>query len=330
MVHSQLSRRNLLKTSALALTASSLGLSHSQNCSAASSVNSIGTGEEFDFTSAAKSIRYCLNTSTIRGKKIPIEQEVELVAKAGYTGIEPWINEINDYKKKGNSLNDLKKKIADLGLKVESAIGFAQWIVDDPEKRKKALEQAKRDMELVAAIGGTRIAAPPSGATNSKGMDLFEIAKRYGELLKVGAEVGVRPQLELWGFSKTLSRLGETAFVITESGRSDSLLLPDVYHIYKGGSDFSGLKSIEGRVIEAFHMNDYPDMPIDKINDSDRVYPGDGVAPLKTIIRTLLQNGFAGAFSLELFNREYWKQEAKTVLETGLRKMKETVANAVE
>ena len=40
-------------------------------------------------TSAAKSdpskFRYCLNTSTIRGQKLPLDQEIDLAANAGTT-----------------------------------------------------------------------------------------------------------------------------------------------------------------------------------------------------------------------------------------------------
>ncbi|MEW4565104.1 sugar phosphate isomerase/epimerase [Bremerella sp. JC770] len=275
-------------------------------------------------------IRYCFNTSTIRGQKLTIEQEVDIAAKAGYDGIEPWISKIQEHKDSGKSLHDLGKRIADSGLKVESAIGFAQWIVDDPEKRSAGLEHAKRDMDLLAQIGGTRIAAPPAGATNGPKLDLLEVAKRYHALLEVGRQAGVVPELELWGFSTNLNRLGEVAMVVVEANHPDACMMPDVYHIYKGGSDFSGLKAISGKVIPVFHMNDYPAQPPrDKINDSARVFPGDGVAPLKTMIQTLVGNGFAGVFSLELFNPEYWKRDALEVAKEGLDKMKASVNEAI-
>ena len=41
----------------------------------------------------ASGFRYCLNTSTIRGQKLPLDQEIELAAKTGYDGIEPWIRD---------------------------------------------------------------------------------------------------------------------------------------------------------------------------------------------------------------------------------------------
>jgi 2-keto-myo-inositol isomerase len=74
---------------------------------------------------------YCLNTSTIREKKIGIVAELEIAAKVGYSAVEPWMRQLEEYVAGGGSLKDLGKRIRDLGLTIESAIGFAQWIVDD-------------------------------------------------------------------------------------------------------------------------------------------------------------------------------------------------------
>lgn len=273
---------------------------------------------------------YCLNTSTLRGQKLPLGELVEIAAKAGYTGIEPWIEEIERYKEAGGSLPDLKKRIGDLGLTVESAIGFAEWIVDDDARRAKGLEHAKRDMELVAQIGGKRIAAPPIGATDQPNLNLLAAAERYRALLEVGEQAGVVPQVEVWGFSQLLHRLGQAACVALESGHPNACILPDIYHLYRGGSDFSGLKMLQGAAIHAFHVNDYPaNPPREKLNDSDRVYPGDGVAPTDTIFRALRDIGFRGALSLELFNKEYWQQDALTVARTGLQKTRAAVEKAL-
>ena len=275
--------------------------------------------------------KYCLNTSTIRGKKIPIAKELGMIARAGYDSIEPWISEIQKHKEQGGSLKDLGKQIADLGLTVESAIGFANWISDDKATRKKGLENAKRDMDLLAAIGGKRIAAPPAGASgnNSPKLNLSAAAERYAALLDAGKNSGIVPQLELWGFSKNLSKLGEVAYVAIESGHPDACVLTDVYHIYKGGSDFEGLKFFAGKSLTVLHMNDYPsDPPRETIGDGDRVFPGDGIAPISKILRTMHSNGFSGVLSLELFNRTYWEQDAELVLKNGFQKMKAEVTKA--
>jgi 2-keto-myo-inositol isomerase len=275
---------------------------------------------------------FCLNTSTIRdakGKSRPVVDQIEIAATAGYAAIEPWMGDLHKYKASGGSMKDLRKRIEDRGLTVESAIGFARWIVDDETQRAAGYENAKRDMEILREIGGKRLAAPPVGATKQVGIDLFAVADRYHKLLDIGDEIGVVPEAELWGHSKSMSRLGELMFVAVESGHPSACVLPDVYHIYKGGSDFAGLGMINGSSIHVFHMNDYPANPArETINDADRVYPGDGIAPLGDILRTLHANGCRCMLSLELFNRSYWKQDPAEVARTGLAKMRAAVEHA--
>jgi sugar phosphate isomerase/epimerase len=274
---------------------------------------------------------YCFNTSTVRGQKLALDEQVELTARAGYDAIEPWLRDIQAFVDNGGNLDKIKSRIEELGITVESAIGFANWIVDDDQKRAEGLKTARHDMKLVKAIGGTRIAAPPVGATNQEDLDLFKAATRYRDLLEVGKEEGVTPQLELWGFSKSISRLGELMFVAVESGHPDACILLDIYHIYKGGSDFQGLELINSSRIHVFHVNDYPaDPPRESISDADRVYMGDGVAPTSMILQTIYRNGFRGMLSLELFNRTYWQQDALEVARTGLKKMRATVRTAMD
>ena len=258
---SQLSRRQLLMAGSSGIVATA----------ASSRVVAQTTGDR------DASFRFCLNTSTIRGQKLGLVEEIEIAAKAGYDGIEPWMRELEQYVREGGSLKDLDKRIRDHGLTVESAIGFAQWIVDDEQKRQQGLEQARRDMDRISQIGGKRLAAPPTGATRQSNLNLFQAAERYRALLDLGDQMGVIPQVEVWGFSKSLSRLGESVFVAIESGHRQACLLPDVYHIYKGGSDFAGLKLLHADTIQVFHVNDYPaEPPREKIGDADRVYPGEG------------------------------------------------------
>ena len=212
---------------------------------------------------------------------------------------------------------------------VASAIGFAEWDAEDEGRRRKGLEQARRDMDTVRRIGGMRIAAPPAATREATGIDLLKLAGRYRELLEVGSSLGVAAEVEVWGFSRTLGRLGEAAFVAIESGHPAACILPDVYHLYRGGSDFGGIRLLGAEAIKVFHMNDYPAAPPRAtITDADRVFPGDGVAPLGPLFRDLRAIGFRGVLSLELFNKDYWKLDPRTVARTGIEKMRAAVRSA--
>ncbi len=267
--------------------------------------------------------RFCLNTATLRGHKLGIVKEVEIAAAAGYNGIEPWVESVQQYAQQGGSLSDLRKRISDAGLTVEGAIGFPEWIVDDDEKRAKGVERAKREMDLMARIGGKRFAAPPAGATNLPKLDLVKAAERYRAILEIGDQLGIVPELELWGFSKNMNRIGECVGVAIETGHPKACVLPDVFHVYKGGSDFHGLELLGPSLVQVLHMNDYPaEPPRDKIDDSFRIYPGDGIAPIVEMLRLLRQTGGQKVLSLELFNRKLWTEDPLEVAKTGLAKMK--------
>lgn len=274
--------------------------------------------------------RYCLNTSTIRGQKLGLEKEIDVAAQAGYQGIEVWGSTVQEYVKAGGKLPDVRKRIEDRGLTVENAISFCRWVADDDVARAEGVEQLGREMDLLAQIGGKRIAAPPVGATDKPGLDLMKAAERYRAILDLGDKTGVTPILELWGASKNLHRIGQCMFVVIESGHSKACMLGDVYHIYKGGSDFAGLKMISPAAMPILHMNDYPaDPPRDKIGDRDRVMPGDGIAPLPRILRDLRDNGSRAVLSLELFSPAYWEKDAMEVATTGLARMKVAVEKSL-
>lgn len=283
-----------------------------------------------DNAPAAGPFQFGLNTSTIRGQKLPITAAIDLAADVGYNGVEPWIRELDEYVQGGGSIPDLAARVKDRGLTIYSAIGFAEWAVDDDARRAKGLEQARRDMDLVQRIGGLRIAAPPAGMTDRAGVDPRVLAERYRALLKIGDQIGVVPQVEVWGFSKTLSRLGEAVQVAIEADHPSACVLADAYHLYKGGSGIEGLKLLAPNAMFAFHLNDYPATP-DRatISDAQRVYPGDGVAPLTKLLKTLREIGFKGALSLELFNRDYWMRDAGEVARTGLEKMRAEVQKSL-
>jgi 2-keto-myo-inositol isomerase len=270
------------------------------------------------------SFRFCLNTATLSGQNLGIIKNIEIAAKAGYDGIELWVSDVQDFLSSGKSITDLKKYLLDSGLKVENAIGFAPCFVNDPDQRKAALSRIKTEMEIMAELGCTRIAAPPAGLKPDPNIDLFVMGQRYKEVIELGRKTGVMPQLEFWGGSGTISQFGQALMIAASANDPDVRILPDVFHMFRGNSGFEVLKMINGNLIEIFHMNDYPgSIEREKQIDSDRVFPGDGVAPFIQIINDLRKMGGEKVLSLELFNPEYYKQDPGWVAKTGLNKMKD-------
>lgn len=269
-----------------------------------------------------KHFRYSMNTATIRGHKLGLVKELEVISKAGYNGVEIWMDSLQTYLDKGGNVKDLKSRIDDLGITIDNAIGFAEWIVDDDMRRKKGIEQLKKEMELLAAIGCTRTAAPPAGAVDKPGLDLRKAAERYRVILELSDQSGVVPHLELWGFSANLNKLSDVMFVAVESGHPKAKVLLDNYHLYKGGSSLDTLQFLNPSSTEVFHMNDYTNIPRSTIKDEDRVMPGDGISPLKETLKKLKNEEKPLTLSVEIFNKKYYAMDAAEVARIALEKMK--------
>jgi 2-keto-myo-inositol isomerase len=268
---------------------------------------------------------YCMNTATLRGQKLGLIKELEIVSKAGFEGVEIWMDTLEAYLHNGGTVKELNNRISDLGVTIENAIGFEKWIVEDETLREKGIGQLRKQMDLLASIGCRRIAAPPSGATDGLVLDLKKVAARYRTILELGDQTGVVPQLELWGFSANLSRLSDVLYVAVESGHPKAKLLLDNYHLYKGGTSMSSLHLLSPGATDIFHVNDYPNIPPADITDADRVMPGDGISPLKRILQILNDPSRRLLLSVEIFNKNYYSQDATKVAELALRKIK-TVA----
>ena len=272
---------------------------------------------------SATAFSYCLNMATIRGHNLGFIKELEVASNAGFRSVEIWMDSLKTYLDHGGTTREAKRRLNDLGIRVENAIGFAQWIVDDESKRKEGLIQMQSEMDLLAQIGCKRTAAPPMGATDTPVLDLKRVAERYRAILELGDKTGVVPQLEMWGFSKNLSRVSDVMFVALESGHPSARVLLDIFHLYRGGSSINTLPLVSPSAIEIFHVNDYPaNLPASAITDADRIYPGDGVAPVRPVLHILQNPDRPLIISFEVFNKNYYKNDALQVAKTAIAKMK--------
>lgn len=270
-----------------------------------------------------------LNTATLRGHKLPIVEVIDIAARAGYQGIEPWVDELDRYVEAGGTLKELDQRLKDHGLKVTGAIAFFAWMIDDQAERRRAFDEARRRMEQLAQIGATHVAAPPAGDVGN--VDLLAVAERYRELLEMARPFGVTPAVEIWGGAANVSHLGQAVLIAIESHHPKACILPDVFHLHRGGSDLADVAKLNPKLLAGFHLNDYPaDPPREKLTDKDRVFPGDGIAPLRQLIRNLRQIGYTGSLSVELFNPAYYQQDPTLVARTALEKTQGVIRSALD
>jgi len=261
-----------------------------------------------------------INSSTIR--PTPLLDKIRVADEAGFDGIELWVNELEEYEKGGGDLKELAAQIRERGLFVPNIIGLWDCMPMDDADWQKSLEATRNRMRMSAAVGSSHVAAIP--APDRPDIDLKIGAQRYRELLKIGREeYNIIVACEFVGFMKGVHRLGQGVAIALDADDPDACLVADTFHLYRGGSGYEGLRQLRGRFIAVFHWNDLPPEPArEELGDAHRIYPGDGILPLKKVLGYLREIDYHGPLSLELFNREHWEKDPLEVAKTGLEKMR--------
>jgi sugar phosphate isomerase/epimerase len=77
----------------------------------------------------------------------------------------------------------------------------------------------------------------------------------------------------------------------------------DTYHFWGGISKFEDLELLRDGELHHLHFEDVPvDPPREIQGQPHRVFPGQGIAPLRRIIDVLKKKGYAGPASFESFD----------------------------
>jgi len=68
---------------------------------AAAARSSASAASEPEAARGSEPFGYCLNMATIMGQKLSVVDQIEVAAKAGWQGVEPWIRDIRRYVDEG-------------------------------------------------------------------------------------------------------------------------------------------------------------------------------------------------------------------------------------
>ncbi len=257
----------------------------------------------------------CLNSITL--KQAGILDRIRLAGEVGFQQIELWNNEVDEFLERGGTLREIQKALEDNGLKVPNMIALHNWMNTTGEEHRRAIEECKRRMEQAIVLGSPFICASPP----MEEVDLNLATANYRELLEIGEQMGIIPALEYLGFVKGVKDIKTAWAIIQGTQHPKACIVMDFFHMYNGGSTVEDLRSIPGAQIAITHLDDAPaGKPPGTLQDADRVWPGDGVIPLGEMCQALIEVGYQGPLSLELFNPQYWALDPEECARLGYEK----------
>jgi 2-keto-myo-inositol isomerase len=194
--------------------------------------------------------------------------------------------------------------------------GVALTVRADGRMDRRLIEDdLKPRLQICQDVGSPYLLAIPPRAPGLETRRAIPGTRDALELARDRADrVGIRIAFEFLGFGDCPINTPEIA-TETVDGIDGIDLVLDSCHWHASGSE--PLNSYPVERLALVHLNDAPDKPLRRIEDEDRVLPGEGVIQLKALIAGLKARGYTGPWSLETFNPGYWKQDPETIARRG-------------
>ena len=225
-------------------------------------------------------------------------------AKAGIKHVEPASGLLDDFLK-NDSLASAKRILTDHGLKVVSGAVGTTGLWEPNPKFAENLEAFKKRCEQFAELGAPLVYSPCATAAKFTPDDYARSPENIRRVAEVAQQFHLKVAAEFVRSSTFLASLPTALRLHRAASHPNFGILFDCYHFWSGPSKMEDLELIRpGEIIHA-HLNDTPEMPRELLDLQSRVVPGDGVAPLDRILRKLVQQGYAGPISVELFLPKY-------------------------
>ena len=221
-------------------------------------------------------------------------------AKAGIKYVELNNGQVDAFLKT-DTLAAARRVLTDNGLTPSCAACGVGGLWVPGANRAAALDTLKRRCETFVELGLTRIYAPSGNVPKFTPDDYKAIPAAMREVGDIASQFKLTVLIEAIRGSNYISTLSTMLRMTREAAHPNVGPLFDFYHFWSGLNKLEDLDMIRPREIGHVHFQDVPDMPREMFDNSTRVIPGDGIAPLNRILRKLSDKDYAGSLSVELF-----------------------------
>ncbi|WP_426113337.1 3-dehydroshikimate dehydratase QuiC [Pseudomonas sp. DSP3-2-2] len=248
-----------------------------------------------------------------------LPEKLEAIAAAGFDGVEIFENDLLYY---DGSPRHVRQLCADLGIAITLFQPFRDFEGCRRERLQRNLDRAERKFDLMQELGTDLVLVCSNAAADSLGDenilrdDLSLLAERAGaRQLRVGYEALA------WG--RHVNTWQQVWNLVRQVDHPALGVLLDSFHTLSLKGDPSGIAQIPGDKIFFVQMADAPVLAMDVLEWSRhfRCFPGQGEFDLPGFLAPILQSGYSGPLSLEIFNDGFRAAPPRANAADGLRSL---------
>lgn len=226
--------------------------------------------------------------------------KIQAAARAGFDGIEIFREDMLGF-------NGTAAEVAELARNEGIAIATLQSLRDveglTGDARVRAFRRAARFMDFATELGAPTLIVSANCATDTD-PDPGRAAADLAELADLAASRGLRLGFEPLAISRhTRTPLQGWELVKAADRPNLGLVIGSIHH-FASGEGNAALQRIDPARIHLVRLADamVRRIDVDMLRQANRILPGQGVLPLSEFMRDLKAAGYAGPFSIEVFD----------------------------
>ena len=251
-------------------------------------------------------MKIALNGATTM--RADLTTDIKAASAAGYELIEIWAAKLREFLK-ANTVADLKSLLTENNLEPYSINSIEHITFRNAEDYTRIKAETEELSKIAAEINCPYVVVVPGKLPENASEDeiVEESVKVLNELADIAEKYGVGLAFEFLGQADcSVQTLDLDAKIIERVNRENVGLVIDTFHFYAGNSTFEAIDALDPKKLFIFHINDAENLPKENLTDAHRLYPGEGVLPIKEIKERFDKIGYNRMVSIEIFRPEYW------------------------
>lgn len=269
----------------------------------------------------------CMNQLTF-GRETKFEEDLKATADAGFKAIEISPQKLAFFLERVPSLRSpegvarAKELLNEFHLEAAGICGYSLGAFSDSTAPLKTFEQG---IKFAGSINTNIILIyfdrPPVDMPKDEAFEV--VVKCVKVLAQIAEEADIRIALEPLARHPIVPGPKEALKIVREVDSPSLGIMMDTFHYFCSGVRPEEVKKIPVDLLLIVHINDCEGLPLERLTDKNRLYPGEGIMPLVEYLAALREINYQGYLSVELFREEYRRKGpealAKRSYETLMR-----------
>ena len=248
-----------------------------------------------------------------------LPEKLEAAAAARFDGVEIFENDLLQFP---GTPGEVRRICQDLGLRIDMFQPFRDFEGVSPEQLQRNLDRAERKFDVMEELG-TELILVCANISDSASSDLDLRAEQMALLAERAARRKIRIAFEALAWGGAVKTWRQVWDIVQRANQPNLGVALDSFHTLVLKDDWQGLKDIPGQRIFYMQLADAPWVKLDPLTHSRhyRCFPGQGEMEVTGFVGAVLDSGYNGPISLEIFSDENRAAPARAMALDAMRSL---------